>query len=467
MNERQACTSTISVIMLNHNGMRLQGTIQRCVLSLRQQSAEAEIVLVDDSSTDDSPALLQSLAQEYNALYVSTLGGGTGVGAARNAGIHAASGDLLAFIDNDAVPCAGWLEAVQACMIQHPQAGACASKVLFMDRPEMVNSMGSLLNLQFQGTNAGLNQMEAFCAEPAEVMYPTGCGMVLRRAALNEVGFFDEGFVNWGADDADMGLRLRRAGWDIALASEARIHHIHSASRVRFWDTRNRVRMALKYLQWMEIFWFVLCDLRYNIPLHTLPEYIRAWFSCVFRFKGLVGLFSYRWANRKRGLFRREFERFLVSGQRLSAAPDDRMNGAGNAPFCDFSVGSGEEKFLYHGWYWQEKYLGRQIRWAIEDASLRGHLDGAVDGIAFELVSPRDAPYQEMTILIRRIDETEFSICEHLVVSSLPHWYELSHIHIDPGTYEIILKSAVPLLGREPFPRRYGIGLLGLRWGGA
>ncbi len=464
MNERQACTSTISVIMLNHNGMRLQGTIQRCVLSLRQQSAEAEIVLVDDSSTDDSPALLQSLAQEYNALYVSTLGGGTGVGAARNAGIHAASGDLLAFIDNDAVPCAGWLEAVQACMIQHPQAGACASKVLFMDRPEMVNSMGSLLNLQFQGTNAGLNQMEAFCAEPAEVMYPTGCGMVLRRAALDEVGLFDEGFINWGADDADMGLRLRRAGWDIVLASEARIHHIHNASHVRFWDTRNRIRMALKYLYWLELPWFMLRDLRYNVSLHTLFEHIRAWFSCIFRFKGLGGLLSYRWANRKRGLFRREFARFLFSGQRLSMVPDNRSFGANTAPLTTFAVGQGEENLLYHGWYWVEKYLGRQTRFAIEDASLRGSLREPVEGLAFELVSPRNAAQQQMTVLIRHVGQEGFCIRETFVVDPLPRWYHVSG-HLELGDYEIILKSAVAVYGHEPFPRRYGVGLLGLRLG--
>ena len=84
----------ISVVLPLHNGAQF---VEWALRSLAAQTLTAELVVVDDGSTDDGVALVRRLAPE--ALVIST--GGKGVACARNAGAFAARGDLVAFVDQD------------------------------------------------------------------------------------------------------------------------------------------------------------------------------------------------------------------------------------------------------------------------------------------------------------------------------------------------------------------------------
>ena len=88
-----------------------------------------------------------------------------------------------------------------------------------------------------------------------EVLLFSGCACLLRTEALNEVGLFDEDFFAY-CEDTDLGLRLRRAGWNIVVAPGAYVHHFYSMTGGKFslqkiyWVERNHLWVAIKNFPW-------------------------------------------------------------------------------------------------------------------------------------------------------------------------------------------------------------------------
>ena len=104
----------ISVIVPVYNG---QDYLDNCIRSIESQTyGNLEIVIVNDGSTDETAAVCDRLRDDYGNVRVLTLGD-EGVSAARNAGIDAAGGDFVTFVDADDRLCAGTLRALYDCMI--------------------------------------------------------------------------------------------------------------------------------------------------------------------------------------------------------------------------------------------------------------------------------------------------------------------------------------------------------------
>src|SRR5579859_563174 len=89
------------------------------------QRAGAEVIVVDDGSLADNA----SLAERFGARYIP-LGEPRGLNAARNAGLAAATGELLAFIDDDVEAHDGWLDALVAAAGAHPEVGVFTGPIL-------------------------------------------------------------------------------------------------------------------------------------------------------------------------------------------------------------------------------------------------------------------------------------------------------------------------------------------------
>jgi glycosyltransferase involved in cell wall biosynthesis len=110
----------ISVIVPVFNEERL---LPEAIASIRRQDdARVEIVVVDDGSTDGTPELLERLRREPGAPLRIVRQDNAGPGAARNAGAHAAHGEILAFLDADDLWSAGWLRTVRTLLAADPGA---------------------------------------------------------------------------------------------------------------------------------------------------------------------------------------------------------------------------------------------------------------------------------------------------------------------------------------------------------
>src|SRR5207253_1937237 len=86
---------------------------------------------------------------------------------------------------------------------------------------------------------------------PSEALYAMGCGMALRRACVERTGGFDERIVNY-YDDVDMGIRVWRAGYRLAVASDAWVDHAFApegrdSPRKPLLCERHRMRVVLKH----------------------------------------------------------------------------------------------------------------------------------------------------------------------------------------------------------------------------
>jgi len=463
----------VSVVILNHNGSAIMDLVRRSVQAvLAQDYPSIELILVDDNSTDGSDQQVRALGEQVGAAFASTREGRRhGVGTARNAGLCLARGDYVAFLDNDAIPQQGWLSALTSRMLADPGLGACASRVMFADKPDIVNSMGSVLNELFHGNGVCIHEMYEFASWPATVMYATGNGLMLRRRAIEQVGTFDEGYLLWGADDADYGMRLWRGGWRIVPVADAVVHHQHSFTKKQkgmpFWDGRNRVRMALKHLSWAELFRFLPLDLLYNARWSLFGHYLRCWWSTLTDWEGMKGLLAYRWQHRGGDPYARFFRERFSPPHRLLVAPDNRAFGREMVPLQELRVGVNDEPHLYHGWYWVEHWGKVPMRWAMGVASLVGSLPDGAQALRWRLLPRPGADQARLSVIVQRRGEAGHEEAGRLKVNlaggaSVGPKEVATPCELPPGDYRFVLQTDQALVESGPFPRKIGFGLAGL-----
>ncbi|HPV06824.1 MAG TPA: glycosyltransferase family 2 protein [Aggregatilineales bacterium] len=119
----------ISIVIPNWNGAHFLPT---CLDSLRRQTApRLEVIVADNASTDGS---LELLARDYPEVRVVALPENRGFTGACNAGMRAATGDIVILLNNDTEVEPDWAEQVAAAFERYPDAGIVASKMLLFDR---------------------------------------------------------------------------------------------------------------------------------------------------------------------------------------------------------------------------------------------------------------------------------------------------------------------------------------------
>ena len=248
-------TSGVSVVIANWNRKEL---LRACLESLARQSHRSfEVVVVDNGSSDGSVALVEEMAKRYPVpLHLIANPSNVGFCAANNQGIFSTSAALVALLNNDAEAEPGWLEALEQATLQSNDVGMAASKVLVWEDPTRIDKCGHLIYPDGQNRGRGSGQTDRGQFDsPAEVLWPDGCAAMYRRAMLEDIGGFDEDFFAY-ADDAELGLRGRWAGWRCLYAPNAVVRHhrgatlgLGSARRLTLIE-RNRVLLAVKLFPW-------------------------------------------------------------------------------------------------------------------------------------------------------------------------------------------------------------------------
>jgi hypothetical protein len=116
---------TISLVLVTRNRARL---LERCLNSVRAQLRPPdELVVVDNGSTDETAEVVRRFQPAYPVRYIVETR--PGVGCARAAGCVAATGDILAFIDDDAIPEPGWLTAMEETFCLDPRVGVVGGRI--------------------------------------------------------------------------------------------------------------------------------------------------------------------------------------------------------------------------------------------------------------------------------------------------------------------------------------------------
>lgn len=208
----------VSVVIASYNGA---ATLKTCLQSLENLNyPDYEVILVDDGSTDST----QEIARMFPRVRSLRHDRNQGLSAARNTGIYAATGEIIAFTDSDCRADEDWLYYVVADLLHAGFAGMGGHNLL----PSDDSAVAAAVMVSPGG--------------PAHVMltdrvaeHIPGCNMVFHRWALLELGGFDPVYRKAG-DDVDICWRLQQQGYRIGFSPGGFVWHYR----------RNTVRAFLK-----------------------------------------------------------------------------------------------------------------------------------------------------------------------------------------------------------------------------
>jgi GT2 family glycosyltransferase len=222
--------SQVTVVIPNLNGRHL---LEGCLHALAAQTySDWEAIVVDNGSTDES---VEWLREAYPAVRAIVNTENRGFAAAINQGIEASDSRYVATLNNDTEVSPGWLAALVEAAESAGKAGMCASKMVFADRPDVINSTGICVDrVGIAWDRRGGEADDGDGGHPdgsgwLEVFGPCAGAALYRRAMLDEVGPFDPDFFAY-LEDVDLAWRARRAGWRCLYVPAARVLHRHSAT---------------------------------------------------------------------------------------------------------------------------------------------------------------------------------------------------------------------------------------------
>ena len=234
--------------------------LRACLQSLacQQLNQPFEVVVVDNGSTDDSVEMVE---HEFNSIPAFRLRlihnqNNRGFCAANNQGFGAAGGEYIALLNNDAEADPRWLDELRQAFDGRPDVGMAASKILVHEDARLIDKAGHLIYPDGQNRGRGTGELDTGQYDKIEeILWPDGCAAMYRRAMLDQIGGFDEDFFAY-ADDAELGLRGRIAGWRCLYAPQAVVRHhrgstlgVRSSRRLELIE-RNRVLLAVKLFPW-------------------------------------------------------------------------------------------------------------------------------------------------------------------------------------------------------------------------
>jgi GT2 family glycosyltransferase len=203
--ELLAATPKVSVVVCSYNGGR---TLEQCVHSLLSLDyPDFEVIVVDDGSTDDTREILSRFPTVRSIHQANQ-----GLSVARNVGLQAAVGSIVAYTDSDCFVDSDWLTLLVA-QLERSAAAAVGG-------PNLAPEDGWLAACVAASPGQPTHVLES--DQVAE--HIPGCNMAFRREALESINGFDPQFRRAG-DDVDICWRLQQAGQWITFAPGAFVWH--------------------------------------------------------------------------------------------------------------------------------------------------------------------------------------------------------------------------------------------------
>jgi glycosyltransferase involved in cell wall biosynthesis len=172
------------------------------------------VLLVDDRSDAEGPLPLPPTSGDLASRIEVLSSGGRGPAGARNVGWRAATAPWVAFVDDDVVPAAGWPRALWRDLSEAPPRQAASQGRLIVPLPS------DRRPTDWERNVARLEGAPWITAD-----------MAVRRDALERVGGFDERFRRAFREDADLAMRLRAAGYEVAFGERLVEHPVRPADR--------------------------------------------------------------------------------------------------------------------------------------------------------------------------------------------------------------------------------------------
>jgi len=215
----------ISVVILTYNNIQLT---KDCLHSLLHNDyPNLEIIIVDNASTDGTPAYLIKLTEQHSPLKLILNDKNLGFSAGNNLGLKSSTGDYLVMLNNDTIMTPGAL----LTMMRHLQSNTRIGLI-----GPVTNNIGNEAKIDINYSNTAEMYPLAFnyiVQKMGEKIYLANIAffcVMMPRKVFEHVGLLDENFGLGFFEDDDYCRRVEQNGWKIACAEDAFVHHHLSAS---------------------------------------------------------------------------------------------------------------------------------------------------------------------------------------------------------------------------------------------
>lgn len=248
----------VSIIIVNCN---TRDILRDCLQSVYEQacSVNFEVIAIDNASIDGSVEMVRNEFAEVTIIENSE---NRGFAAANNQGIAVAKGRYVLLLNSDTVVIDNAVSKTVAFADSHLEAAVVGCRVLNPDKtlqpscfmfPSILNMLLSssyLYKLFPKSKFFGRQHMTWWRRDDVrEVDAVTGCFMLVRQEAIEEIGVMDEQFFMYG-EETDWCYRFHEAGWQVLFTPTAEIIHLHGAS-----TKQRKSEMTLQLRGSMLLFW--------------------------------------------------------------------------------------------------------------------------------------------------------------------------------------------------------------------
>jgi len=233
----------ISIIIVTWNGRQHLDDCLEAVAA--QRGGDIETILVDNASTDGTEAYVR---QRFPWVRILSLATNCGFAGGNNAGARIATGEYLAFLNNDTIAPPDWLRLLRQGLDEADHIAVATSRIVYLHDPDVIDSAGDGLT-RAGGAFKRLHGRPASQAdESREVFGACGAAFLLPKRVFEEIGGFDEDFFA-SYEDVDLSYRARLRGYRCRYVADAVVLHRGGATLGRSSD--RSVFFAQRNLEWM------------------------------------------------------------------------------------------------------------------------------------------------------------------------------------------------------------------------
>ena len=241
-----------AVVILNWNGRKL---LERYLPSVVERTPNAEVIVADNGSTDDS---LVWLRMHYPEVKTITLDKNYGFAGGYNRALRDVDADYVVLLNSDVEVTVGWLEPLVEVLDKSADVAVVAPKLRSVTEPqrfEYAGAAGGFIDYLGYPFCRGriLSTVEEDCGQYddcRDIFWASGAAMCCRREVFLAVGGFDEDFFAH-MEEIDLQWRMQLAGWRIAVEPRSVVYHLGggtlpaSPNKI-FLNHRNNLAMLMK-----------------------------------------------------------------------------------------------------------------------------------------------------------------------------------------------------------------------------
>ena len=295
-------SSLVISVVLNTN--HREDTLQ-CLASLNRSTYKNhKIILLDNASSDGSIEAVRTLWPEVQIIKLQK---NLGYAGNNNLGIQAAmeqGANWVFILNEDTILDPECIRHLVLVSESDQTFGIAGPMVYHHDEPNVIQSAGGRIDKYYRGWHLGQNELDQGQFEqPHPVDWISGCGMMVRRSLIEQLGAIDERFFYY-MEEFDWCIRAKKAGWQIIHVPQAKLWHKGVQSdyqpkpSITYYATRNQLLVLLKHHASLMAWIITLVQLfRTFISWSLKPKYRYKNEHRNAMWRGFLDFFHHRWGK--------------------------------------------------------------------------------------------------------------------------------------------------------------------------